>query len=107
SYHCVVNRHVTSDSLSLHDALPISRKRCPTCGGDGRTLREACRRCSATGVVPRAEVVTVTVPPGIESGSRIAVPGRGHAGALGRSEEHTSALQSREKLVCRLLPEKK
>ncbi|MFO7302718.1 MAG: J domain-containing protein [Acidobacteriota bacterium] len=61
----------------------VFRKRCPTCGGDGRTLREACRRCSATGVVPRAEVVTVTVPPGIESGSRIAVPGRGHAGALG------------------------
>src|SRR5690606_41153848 len=27
--------------------------------------------------------------------------------AMARSEEHTSELQSREKLVCRLLPEKK
>src|SRR5690606_40021888 len=27
--------------------------------------------------------------------------------AIGRSEEHTSELQSRENLVCRLLPEKK
>src|SRR5690606_39750096 len=35
---------------------------------------------------------------------RVAV-GAGHA--LGRSEEHTSELQSRENLVCRLLLEKK
>src|SRR5436309_10037004 len=30
-----------------------------------------------------------------------------HAARLDRSEEHTSELQSREKLVCRLPPEKK
>src|SRR5690606_41053722 len=29
------------------------------------------------------------------------------AGTVARSEEHTSELQSRENLVCRLLPEKK
>src|SRR5258707_4360632 len=47
---------------------------------------------------------------------RWARPGRDHAGAahsrhavrrLGRSEEHTSELQSRQYLVCRLLLEKK
>src|SRR5205809_6146654 len=32
---------------------------------------------------------------------------QGHAHALNRSEEHTSELQSRLHLVCRLLPEKK
>src|SRR5690349_22078772 len=31
----------------------------------------------------------------------------GHGGGLGRSEEHTSELQSRRDLVCRLLLEKK
>ena len=31
----------------------------------------------------RSEVVTLFVPPGIESGARMAVPGRGHAGARG------------------------
>src|SRR5690606_41826762 len=40
------------------------------------------------------------------------VPGQGESGGAAsegdpRSEEHTSELQSREKLVCRLLPEKK
>src|SRR3712207_8616203 len=36
-----------------------------------------------------------------------ACPGEGTAGAGGRSEEHTSELQSRQYLVCRLLLEKK
>src|SRR5690606_39483533 len=31
----------------------------------------------------------------------------GASSGIGRSEEHTSELQSRENLVCRLLPEKK
>src|SRR5690606_40644760 len=35
------------------------------------------------------------------------VSGRGHAYLITRSEEHTSELQSRENLVCRLLLEKK
>src|SRR3712207_8402926 len=44
--------------------------------------------------------------------SRTAHQGRGHGGAArsdqgGRSEEHTSELQSRQYLVCRLLLEKK
>src|SRR5690606_39611731 len=34
-------------------------------------------------------------------------PGEGRLHALNRSEEHTSELQSRENLVCRLLLEKK
>src|SRR5690606_42062535 len=34
-------------------------------------------------------------------------PGHRHRPAPGRSEEHTSELQSRENLVCRLLLEKK
>src|SRR3712207_7187039 len=33
--------------------------------------------------------------------------GRDHVGGIGRSEEHTSELQSRQYLVCRLLLEKK
>src|SRR5256886_3670660 len=37
----------------------------------------------------------------------IAIGIAGHDGAAGRSEEHTSELQSQSKLVCRLLLEKK
>src|SRR6185295_20301265 len=65
-------------TLSLHDALPISR-----CG---RSIRCPCstrsrrRRSNMYGSAPAA---------------------------ISRSEEHTSELQSRQYLVCRLLLEKK
>src|SRR2546422_3089990 len=45
-------------------------------------------------------------PPGAESERRRA-RGRPHSRGAGRSEEHTSELQSRLHLVCRLLLEKK
>src|SRR5690606_41511303 len=74
--------------LSLHDALPISAAARP-CRPGGRG------RCSR----------------GQRSGRRSRRRPRGGPGprACGssRSEEHTSELQSREKLVCRLLLEKK
>src|SRR3712207_7455711 len=53
-------------------------------------------------VVGRAQREAAPIPRG-NAGRRLAV-GRGVAG---RSEEHTSELQSRQYLVCRLLLEKK
>jgi molecular chaperone DnaJ len=44
---------------------------------------ESCRTCAGVGTMPRTEVVTVTIPAGVEPGARISVPGRGHAGARG------------------------
>lgn len=61
----------------------VFSKTCPTCGGDGRSVREACQVCQGAGIAMRTQVITVTIPPGLESASRIAVPGRGHAGAVG------------------------
>lgn len=61
----------------------VFSKTCQVCGGDGRSIREKCAGCHGGGVVPRTDVVTIALPPGLESGSRVAVPGRGHAGGLG------------------------
>src|SRR2546422_5324092 len=76
-------------TLSLHDALPIS-----ICG----------RRASSTNPTPNCAKRSrrVGLPP-----VRWTVDGfRGHWTGT-RSEEHTSELQSRLHLVCRLLLEKK
>ena len=61
----------------------VFTKPCATCAGSGRMTSQACRACAGAGVAPRSEVVTVSVPPGIDDGARVAVPGRGHAGARG------------------------
>src|SRR3712207_8370639 len=74
-------------TLSLHDALPILRR-----AHGGRPQR---RRSGAPGA-GRAGPRHVPRP---------ARRGRGYD--AGRSEEHTSELQSRQYLVCRLLLEKK
>src|SRR3712207_7188229 len=71
-------------TLSLHDALPISSVVRPF---DAIVLR--CSRCG-----PAAMAM------GCEAGSPAALTSK-------RSEEHTSELQSRQYLVCRLLLEKK
>src|SRR5207249_10769364 len=89
-------------TLSLHDALPISRGRTPTPGGPR--------------AAPRGRARAPRVPAPGRARSRAARPGRsgregrgrGRAAGRGRrSEEHTSELQSRFDLVCRLLLEKK
>src|SRR5207249_12002455 len=69
-------------TLSLHDALPISPEESPGNRAPGRNVARRCRASRA----PRAR------PP---------------RGSSSRSEEHTSELQSRFDLVCRLLLEKK
>src|SRR5690349_22492160 len=82
-------------TLSLHDALPIF---------------------STLGSPPRSP--SASRPPMRNAGSRARRPSQriarspGTLGAMstmrgGRSEEHTSELQSRRELVCRLLLEKK
>lgn len=61
----------------------VFSKACDVCGGQGRTVREVCATCRGSGVIPRPHTVTVQIPPGLESGTRLAVPGRGHDGAFG------------------------
>lgn len=55
---------------------------CSRCGGSGR-LRVACRACAGEGRVRRAETIDVRIPAGMQTGSRVRVPGRGSAGGGG------------------------
>src|SRR3712207_9549004 len=83
-------------TLSLHDALPISRRDLdPALGRGGPRARPPQRAAGGGGRAARAQ------PPPGPRGARVR---RRHRV---RSEEHTSELQSRQYLVCRLLLEKK
>jgi molecular chaperone DnaJ len=56
---------------------------CDTCGSSGRIDSQPCRTCLGAGVHARSEVVTIDLRPGTSNGDRLAVPGRGNAGARG------------------------
>ncbi len=55
---------------------------CPRCGGSGR-LRNVCPNCRGEGRVPRVETVEVRIPPGVATGNRLRVAGKGNAGLAG------------------------
>jgi molecular chaperone DnaJ len=50
---------------------------CPECDGRGHFIDDPCPKCAGRGEVEREEILTVKVPPGIEEGIALRVPGRG------------------------------
>lgn len=57
---------------------------CPRCSGSGK-LRNSCPSCGGEGRTVTAETVEVRIPPGVRSGSRLRVAGKGNAGTMGAS----------------------
>lgn len=55
---------------------------CPRCGGSGK-LRNVCPTCHGDGRVARTDTVEVRIPPGVQTGTRLRVAGKGNAGTLG------------------------
>ena len=56
---------------------------CPSCHGQGTTLRDPCPKCHGAGQVERTRKVLVTFPAGIDSNQRLRVPGQGLPGPMG------------------------
>src|SRR3712207_7659536 len=90
-------------TLSLHDALPILLK----VAKPGLTISRTPIKPTSSASQRRGP----TVSPSITTDKKVIINGPENLiaaiSANGRSEEHTSELQSRQYLVCRLLLEKK
>jgi molecular chaperone DnaJ len=59
-----------------------SRVPCEDCGGSGKKAPD-CPDCQGRGRNPKKETITVAIPPGVEDGTRLRVPGKGEAGRRG------------------------
>ncbi|MDQ3798338.1 MAG: molecular chaperone DnaJ [Acidobacteriota bacterium] len=55
---------------------------CPDCEGTGRR-RQPCSVCHGKGTTPKTEQVKVRIPAGVDTGSRVRIPKKGHGGRLG------------------------
>ncbi len=56
---------------------------CPTCQGAGRVIENPCRVCAGTGRVQKEKTLSVTIPAGVEDGTRIRLTNEGAAGLRG------------------------
>ncbi|HEX8321271.1 J domain-containing protein [Longimicrobium sp.] len=56
---------------------------CPMCGAKGRVPSEPCPACRGAGQVRRERAVQVTVPAGVDTGSKLRLAGQGERGASG------------------------
>jgi len=56
---------------------------CPTCGGLGQRIKNPCRTCQGAGRVEKERQLSVNIPAGVETGTRIRLAGEGEAGMRG------------------------
>jgi molecular chaperone DnaJ len=61
----------------------VIERPCPTCGGQGRVIRNPCRICAGSGTVQRERTLQVQIPAGVEDGTRIRLAGEGETGGPG------------------------
>ncbi|WP_209427084.1 molecular chaperone DnaJ [Pararhodobacter sp. SW119] len=56
---------------------------CPTCGGLGQIVKNPCKSCRGAGRVEKERTLSVNIPAGVETGTRIRLSGEGEAGLRG------------------------
>ncbi len=59
---------------------------CSTCAGTGLSGNQPCRTCGGSGVTSRTRRIEVSIPPGVDTGSRVRVAGQGGAGTSGGTQ---------------------
>ncbi len=56
---------------------------CPTCHGMGQIIKNPCKSCNGAGRLEKERSLSVNIPAGVETGTRIRLAGEGEAGMRG------------------------
>ena len=56
---------------------------CPTCSGMGQIIKNPCKSCGGQGRIEKERALSVNIPAGVETGTRIRLAGEGEAGLRG------------------------
>ena len=83
--HVAVDLSFAETAQGVRRTLDVQRySPCEACDARGHDGHGApCGRCAGRGVHRRAESVAVAIPPGVESGSEVRLPGEGSAAPFG------------------------
>ena len=61
----------------------INTQTCTECQGTGKTVQDPCRHCGGTGRTQAEKTVRITIPPGVDNGSKLRLMGEGELGEPG------------------------
>jgi molecular chaperone DnaJ len=61
----------------------VTATTCVTCDGTGQEIPDPCPQCRGHGLLMQDSTLTIDIPPGLDDGSQVRYPGRGHAGQFG------------------------
>ena len=56
---------------------------CPNCGGEGSSIKNPCLKCSGSGRIKKQKTISVNIPEGVDTGTRIRISGEGEPGQRG------------------------
>jgi DnaJ-class molecular chaperone len=56
---------------------------CPSCRGTGRAPGHECSTCYGQGLIQNTELISVRIPGGVGTGSKVRIPGKGNTGRRG------------------------
>jgi molecular chaperone DnaJ len=59
------------------------RQTCPVCNGAGTMIKNPCKGCGGAGRVKTRKKITLRIPKGVETGSRLRLAGKGEGGVRG------------------------
>lgn len=59
------------------------QQECPSCNGKGEIVMHPCRQCDGAGLLKKHKRLTLKIPPGVETGSRLRLSGKGEGGLRG------------------------
>lgn len=70
-------------AVRAKQGLFVVERPCPTCNGRGVVIEDPCKVCRGEGREDRAQTLSVDIPPGVDTGTRIRLSGKGEAGMRG------------------------
>ena len=71
--------------ISMSSGFFSINRTCDACRGAGNVIERPCATCRGTGREEVARRITVRIPPGVDQGTRLRMPGEGEAGHRGGS----------------------
>lgn len=72
-----------SGRIRVQRGFFVMEEACPHCHGEGRIVKEACSECHGNGYIKTYDDIKISIPAGIDNGTRVRLSGGGNEGVRG------------------------